>query len=87
MPRVVQTERDKSHEMRFWERLIEEHSLSVLLRDNSDQNHFILKVYIGFHNGCLHKMGAKARDKNQTRRGKDKRVGKIHKTVPERRQN
>ena len=32
-------------------------------------------------------MGAKARDKSQTRRGKDKRVGRLHKTVPESGQN
>ena len=87
MPRVVQTARDKPHEMHFWERLIEEDGLSVLLCDNREHNHFILKVCIGFHNGCLHKMGAKARDKSQTRRGKDKRVGRLYKTVPERGQN
>ena len=87
MPTVVQTARDKPHEMHFWERLIEEDSLSVLLRDNREHNHFILKVYIDFHNGYLHKMGAKARDKSQTRRYTDKRVGRIYKTVPERGQN
>ena len=39
MPRVVQTARDKSHEMNFWQRLIEEDSLSVFVRDNCDKNH------------------------------------------------
>ena len=87
MPRVVQTARDKSHKMHFWERLIEEDSCTVFLSDNRDHNHFILNVYLGFHNGCLHKMGAKARDKSQTRRYTDKRVGRIYKTVPKREQN
>ena len=63
VPRVVQTARDKSHEMHFSEWLIEEDSLSVLLRDNREHNHFILKVYSCLYNGCIHKMGTKARDK------------------------
>ena len=48
IPRVVKTAGQKFYKMHFWKRLIEINSVSILLRDNSEHNHFILDEYNAF---------------------------------------
>ena len=48
IPRVVKTAGQKFYKMHFWKRLIEINSVSILLHDNSEHNHFILDEYNAF---------------------------------------
>ena len=64
------------NEVYFWDRLVKVDNFSACLRDNCEDNQFILYKY-GYS-----KMGVNPRGDNQRKHNPEEHVGGIHKTVP-----